>query len=169
MSGETDLALRRRPPGDGPRFIPIVRAPEQGTLSVVSLSLDLFALDLHWTGRHLLPCTLPGGECIGCDHKQPLKWRGYLGVWFPQSDRLGILELPEAAVRECPELEEGLLPDLRGYHLHVYRRTPNKRGLVIVTFAGQVDRNLELPRPFDVQASLRRVWYGGRRREEGRP
>jgi hypothetical protein len=165
MSRATEDTFERSPPCAPPVYVPIVRAPQAGRLVVISACPDMLGCWLHWTGEHLLPCAGRAKGCAGCKASHPFRWRGYIGCWLFEADKLAMLEVPALAANECLELAEGYMPDIRGYYIEAYRRREGANGRVCVEFGGQVDRNVAIPQPFDIRAALERIWTGGERRE----
>lgn len=166
MSNGTDSPLwDRTPPKGTGRYVPIVRAPERGALPLVVVGQDVVGIWVHWSGQHLLPCMGDPNGCRHCREKHGRKWMGYLAVWLEETDRVAILEIPSTAARECPHLERGVLPDLRGWRIVVDRHKPGKRGRIRVQFVRDCLQELPIPPIFDVKPHLMRLWDGGERRE----
>jgi hypothetical protein len=164
MSGAGEIPWSSRPPADGcVKFIPIFRAPETGTVRAVVVCPDLIGCWVHWAPK-TLPCLGDKDACPLCDARIPKRWVGYLGCWLPESDRLVLLEVTRDAALACPELDDGLLPDLIGWRVSLSRAAPTKSGRVVIQFEGQVDDLCSLPPPFDVKEVLRHVWAGTMRR-----
>lgn len=163
MTSATEPSWTNRPPPNNGRFIPIVRAPAEGRLKVVSVSLDLVGREVHWNGERTVPCQGGRPLCPLCKDHAPKKWLGYLGCWLPEVDRIAMLEVTAEAVDHCYHFEPGLLGDLRGWEVHAYRVRPSKHSRVVIEFVRQVDEETPVPPPFDVGGALERIWRGGLR------
>lgn len=164
MFSRADIPWGNAPPGDGGQFIPIIRAPERGVLECVSVSMDLAGCMVHWRHERTVPCLGDKETCDHCRAHAPKKWVGYLGCWLPLSDRLCLIEVTRDAYLACESIQDGVLPDLRGWHIRLFRARPGRTSRVMIEFVSQVKDISVLPGCWDVRETLERIWSGATRR-----
>lgn len=145
----------RKEDNDPTRNFKLFRCPRSGSLTGVIVSPDMIGTGTHFWKNRTMPCT--GKSCPACRDGFNPRWYGFLGIWSPKTDRLGILEITEAASDEVDRYYDRH-KTLRGAQIKVSRQgnRPNGRVLADLT-TGTIDPE-RLPPAIDIKATLLRMW-----------
>lgn len=149
-------------------YIKIVHpAPDRPVVGFV-LSPQLHIVETHYYDQRTRPCTAATGKCHGCDGSNAKRWNAYLAVCQPPTNRVVLLALTPAAVRECPELRKGE-ECVRGWLVKAFRVGRNVRARMQVELTRRAE-NASLPPEPPVRDALLNIWgWFTELRAPGRP
>lgn len=155
----TRIVLTTRPDREHvePR-IDVVRAPETGVLSGISLSHDLSGAYTHWYRGRTRPCTQP--NCEACAENTPWRWHGYLMLFGPKTHRIVLLEVTKNV---CPTIDDYMAAKqtLRGARINITRKNRKKNARVILTVTASDIDDRTLPPCPPVAYHLAKLWDSG--------
>jgi hypothetical protein len=126
-------------------------------LKAVCLSKTVWGLWTHWNGRASIPCTSHRGSCTGHRQAWPMRWKGLLHVWSPETTKHAFVELTaRAANMLIDQLAEGEL--LRGCWLELERSKGGRNGRLCARILGRLPDLSSLPNAEDPFETLCVVW-----------
>ena len=149
------------PRKNGP-YVPIIAAKPGAAVSAIVLSERMTAVYVHWSEGRSTPCRRPNGVCELCELSYATRWKGYLGVFWAESGRIGLIELTTNAVDKCLDLRRKT--SLRGGKIKVRRPGSRPNASVFAEFYEYHPSFgfalKDLPPEFDVKGALMKVWFG---------
>lgn len=160
MNGEIDYADFPPAALENMRYVPVVTVKKGRPLQATIVNAGLRGLYVHWDEGRSYPCKAGGPNCVSCNRGVARRWKGYLGCWFPQWSRYGIVEITVNAVRTCPALINQAR-NLRGLNLRLERVGKSTNSPVKAELSTLPMSLMETPASFDVEPHLHQLFFGG--------
>jgi hypothetical protein len=155
-NGRDNVQWDDDPPPEDRKFVPIISPKGSESVRGIIVSHRMYGVWTHYLERRTVPCTGHQGLCQECEDKVPRRWKGYVGIWLPGACRYAIAEITADAARHCPDIKaKGC--NLRGCLIRVFRIGAHKNAPCRVELAPPPKASI-VPREFDVQMSLYRIW-----------
>lgn len=157
--GTQDIGFSDRPNEEqvGTRY-QLVRTPANKRARFRVLSHKCVGVPTHFYRGRTQPHTIP--TCEACDEGITSRWHGYIGVQGFATGEVFVLEIT-AHCEEALHHYTQKHGTLRGADLSVYRRGSKANSPVHAIIVPGIFDHTALPAPPDVEAFLRRIWYGG--------
>lgn len=133
----------------------LVRVARAGTVRGIILSPHLSGTGLHyWKGKST-PCN--GSQCDACREGYVPRWYGYVAIWNPKTDHIGLAEITDGAADDLDRYR-ARHGTLRGAELLLSRQGNRPNGRILATVAPAAIAPERLPPAPDVIQCLNRIW-----------
>jgi hypothetical protein len=152
---------------DIPPELHVIRAPVLSPKPTCShrlvIACDGYAMtDTHFVRKRTTACIGRDNGCEGClNHERKVR-KLYLGVWWPEQDRMWLAELPDGAIRMAWLDLKRLDGRLRGNVLLLSRPSVHKNGRVHAHVRGMTAleraEQWRIPPAFNLRETLAQVW-----------
>lgn len=143
-------------------FIPILSPKPGKPVRGFLLSDAHVGVWTHYYNERTVPHREPHSSCLPCQYALAKRWKAYFGCWSVQLCRLVMIELTRRSMEESLNFPNATRFFRRGLELFVSRRGSKANSPVIFELNANKDPGCELPKPFNVQKALERIWYGNR-------
>lgn len=154
------LALRgeAHPPLKPPSRIKVWSPKPKQPLRGVILSPQVEGFRIHYLREwnRTIPCVGKEQGCYGCGPTTSTRWQFYLGIYFVEAGRVGIVQITKEAKRTCPELCDPKL-NLRGRMLFLERQGAAANSRVKADVREYTDGHT-LPLAPDILPHLLKMW-----------
>lgn len=135
---------------------PIYRIKRGQSLQAVVISHDVLGANIHFL-RCTIPHIDPPDKCEGCQAGRTIRWEGYIAVWDPRSNAVGIVPLNPTAAETIDAYYEQH-GTLKGAELHASRPSAKNNARVNVTLRRSDHAVNTLPQAPDIEKVLMHVW-----------
>jgi hypothetical protein len=141
--------------GDALAPITIVRTkPGPPNAMIVTSHAVLGVYTHYWKGR-TKPCD--GPACPACEAMMGARWYGYLAVWHPKSNAIGLLEITPSTTTALDAYEESH-GTLRGAKVTTSRANRKINSRLILTIEEGTFSADKIPQPPNVRHQLCKLW-----------
>lgn len=141
-----------------PAYIPIVRAPQEGSLLLVGVNNAIEGVYTHFHLGRTVPCFGRDFGCICSTVVLARRWHGYLAAVDPVVMRLVLAEITRDAVRSSKSSFDLTFEDCRGKAFRLYRIGKRSNAPVRLEIAHADSHIAELPAPIHIREALMRIW-----------
>jgi len=151
------LAIEPVPPRSGPAMF-ILRLKGSEALTFHCFSRAPFGIWVHYDqiANRSEPHYTDAGECAGCLHQKPKRWKGFLHCWCVEKKQQVFLELTPASANALIG-QQAVGETLRGKGIFV-QRTKGKNGrLHVRILPGTIDP-ATMPEEVDPLPSIMALW-----------
>lgn len=155
------------PPPKDKTYIPLIRAPQAGTVEAALLDGHVHGFALHAIDGRDTPCA--GEHCqyrVGSQHRGT-RWKGFMAAFDLRMGRRIVLEVTGEAYQHYLDHMRQNIPLERGVMVSLKRLGRAKNSPVKMDVRQAYVESDDLPDTFDVPAVLYRIWAGENRTEGG--
>lgn len=155
------------PPGRDKQCIPLIRAPQAGTVEAALLDGHVHGIELHVIDQRDTPCA--GTDCtyqFNGQHRGT-RWKGFMAAFDLNHGRKCILEITAEAYRHYQDHLRQSIPLERGVMVSLRRLGKQRNSPVKMDVRQAYVESDDLPDTFDVLDALFRIWNGELREKRG--
>jgi hypothetical protein len=160
------------PEHDRPKNLKLIRTPIKCPMKGIITCDDVVGCNTHFFGGRTTPCEAP--DCPACNDGFPIRWHGYLTVWFPTDCIQVLYEFTDTAAPAilAYRTQHGTL---RNAKITATRHKPIPNGRVNIKLERIDVSQWSIPSPPNVTEILLRMWemplksFAARRKLEGMP